>query len=504
MAMETTAKATRRKATTVAVLLGTFLAALEYTIVGTAMPTIIGELGGMHIYAWVFSAYLLTSTTSVPLFGKLADLVGRKPIYLIGVATFMLGSGLCGLATTMTQLIVFRAIQGIGAGAVQPMTMTIIGDIWPLEQRGRMQGWFSAIWGTSGLIGPAVGAFLVQAVGWKWVFWLNIPFGLASMALLFVALHEHRERRTHSIDALGAALLTAGVAILLYALLFPGGSRAVEWGLYATSVLALAAFIVVERRAAEPVLPLGLFRHREIGCSSLSGWFTGGILFGATTYVPLYVQGVQGGTAADAGAILAPMALGWPLGSMIAGRLLVRHGYRGFILSGMALLMVGTALLLTIGPQSSRLALIGPVMLIGLGMGFQVTSYLIAVQSAVPWSLRGVATASTQFFRTMGGAILVAALGAVLNMRFGPLVERVSANASVPAGARLTDMLLDPKPRAGVSPEVLDVLRGGLDEALSPVFVTMFVLAALALASSLAFPSGAARESPDGPTPPSM
>ena len=498
--MDVAPRTTRRKATTVAVLLGTFLAALEYTIVGTAMPTIIGDLGGMHIYAWVFSAYLLTSTTSVPLFGKLADLVGRKPIFLLGAALFMLGSALCGLATTMTQLVVFRAIQGVGAGAVQPMTMTIIGDIWPLEQRGKMQGWFSAIWGASGLVGPAVGALLVETVGWKWVFFLNIPFGLASMALLAVSFHEQRDRRTHSIDYAGAALLTAGVTMLLYALLFPGGSTALEGGLFGASAVALIAFIAVERRAREPVLPLVLFRHREIGCSSLSGWFTGGILFGVTTFVPLYVQGVQGGTASDAGTVLAPMALSWPVGSVIAGRLLVRHGYRGFILGGMALLLVGTALLLAVVPGSPRAAIILPVVLIGLGMGFQVTSYLIAVQSAVPWSLRGVATASTQFFRTMGGAILVAALGAVLNMRFGPLVERVSADASVPPGARLTDVLLDPTLREGVPTDVLDVLRGGLADALSPVFVTMFVLAALALASSLAFPRGEAHESPDGPT----
>lgn len=489
----------RRGATTAAVLLGTFLAALEYSIVGTAMPTIIGALGGMHIYAWVFSAYLLTSTTSVPLFGKLGDLIGRKPVYIIGVVLFMLGSVLCGLSQSMTQLIAFRALQGIGAGAVQPMTMTIIGDIWPLAQRGRMQGWFSAVWGTSGLVGPAVGAALVATVGWRWVFFLNVPFGIASVALLGWAFRERHRPVRRSVDYAGAGLLTAGIAILLYAILFPGGSRLVVFALYAAGAAALLLFLRVERTAEEPVLPLGLFGRREIACSSLSGAMSGGILFGAITFVPLFVQGVQGGTAAAAGAVLAPMALGWPLGSIVAGRLLVRVGYRPLILTGMAFLVAGSAWLLRLEPTTSRPEIIAAVVLIGLGMGLQVTSYLIAVQSAVPWGLRGVATASTQFFRTLGGAVIVAALGAVLNARLAPVAAGLGAGLHLPEGRRLTDALLDPKVRATLSDPVVQALRGALADGLSPVFVTIAVLAVGALVASLAFPRGRASEAPDFP-----
>ncbi len=463
-----------------------FLAALEATAVGTAMPTAVAELGGVARYSWVFSAYLLTSTTTVPMFGKLADLYGRRRIYIISALLFMLGSALCGTARTFEQLILYRAVQGLGAGGVMPVAITLIGDIYPLEERGKIQGMFSAVWGVSSLVGPAAGGLITDLLTWRWVFYLNIPFGLASLLMLQLWLKERQPRRQHRLDLLGTLALTVSITVLLLTLL--EGSELFGWtdprtfGLLALSGLGIALFIAQERRAPEPMLPLDLFRNPVIAVSSAGSVILGTILFSSTAFVPMFAQGVLGGTALDAGLTLAPMSLGWPIASTAAGWLLLRTGYRPLAVLGGVLGFAGTLLLATADVGASRLLLMGAMLVVGLGMGFMATPYLVAVQNAVPWERRGVATSSVQFFRTIGGAVAVAALGALLNARMAD-----GAGAGLDA-----NVAMDPSLRDTVSPDALAAVRDTLAHGLHAVYVAVAVVAVAGFLVALAFPRGTA------------
>src|SRR5437660_3559 len=292
---------TNRPLTVISLLLSLSMAAMEMTVVSTAMPTVVGDLGGIHLYSWVFTGYLLTSTVSVPLFGKLADLYGRKPVLLAGIGVFLLGSIASGLAGGIGTLIAFRALQGLGAGAMQPTTLTIVGDIYNLEERSRMQGVFGAVWGVAGLIGPLLGGIIVKYLSWRWVFFINVPAGIAAAALLVGALHENVERRRHSLDWAGAGLLTVGLTALLIGV---HGGRAALLGL-PVAALSLLVFLVVERRAPEPVLPLDLFRQRVIGVATVAGALVGAGMISMVTYVPLYVQAILGGSPTEAGGSVA-------------------------------------------------------------------------------------------------------------------------------------------------------------------------------------------------------
>ncbi|HUH13152.1 MAG TPA: MDR family MFS transporter [Longimicrobiales bacterium] len=475
-----------RRLVTAALLLGMFLAALEATAVGTAMPTVVGELGGVERYSWVFSAYLLTSTTTVPLYGKLADLFGRRRLYAIAVALFLLGSALSGLATSIGQLIVFRAIQGLGAGGVMPVAIILVADIFSLEERGRMQGLFSAMWGIASLVGPALGGLITDLLSWRWVFYLNVPFGVASVVMLHLYLREDLERHEHRLDLLGTFALTASLVVLLVALLegpmLWGWRDPVTVSLLCAALVGLSLFVVQERRAAEPVLPLELFRNRIIAVASLGSIVLGTLLFCAVAFVPMFAQGVLGGTAAAAGAVLAPMSIGWPIGSTLSGRLIMRTGYRPLIMAGAGFGVAGSALLMAAGPDSSTFFIMGAMLVLGMGLGFMATPYLLAVQNAVPQRQRGVATSTIQFFRTIGGAIAVAVLGAVLNAALG-------RGAGVAADA---DAALDPALRAALSPERLEALVGALSGGLEQVFTVMLVIAALGGVLAWLFPRGSA------------
>lgn len=468
-------------------MLGMFLAALEATAVGTAMPTAVAELGGVARYSWVFSAYLLTSTTVVPMFGKLADLHGRRRIYIISAIVFMGGSALCGVAESFAQLIAFRALQGLGAGGLMPVAITLIGDIYPLEERGKVQGLFSGVWGISSIVGPAAGGLITDLLSWRWVFFLNIPFGILSLVMLGLYLKERQPRREHRLDLLGTFSLTASVALLLLTLL--EGSELFGWtdprtlGLLGLSGLGFLFFLWQERRAAEPMLPLELFRNRVIAVSSVGSVVIGTVLFCATAFVPMFAQGVLGGTALDAGLTLAPMSIGWPISSTLAGWLLIRAGYRPLTIVGGAVAFGGAFLLATVQPGSPRLLLMAAMFTTGLGLGFMSTPYLVAVQNAVPWERRGVATSTVQFFRTIGGAIAVAALGALLNSRMA---------AATGAGAD-PNVAMDPELAAGMDPAALGALRQALGDGLHGVYVGMAAVAALGLVAALAFPRGSAR-----------
>jgi EmrB/QacA subfamily drug resistance transporter len=464
-----------------------FLAALEATAVGTAMPTVVADLGGVSRYSWVFSAYLLASTTTVPMYGKLADLFGRLRIFTIAALLFLLGAALCGTAQSFSQLILFRAIQGIGAGGLIPVAITIVGDIYSLEERGRIQGIFSGVWAVSSLVGPAAGGLITDFLSWRWVFYLNLPFGLVSILMLHAFLREEKHRSKRTLDFLGTISLTASIALLLLALL--EGTRLWGWGDTRTLSMMISAggllllFLWQERRAPEPMLPLELFQNRVIAIASAGGFFMGTVLFCAAAYVPMFTQGVLGGTAIDAGMTLAPMSIGWPIASTTSGWFLAKRGYRPFILAGSVLALLGCLFLALAEPESGR----GPVMLamfvLGLGLGFLSTPYLLAVQNAVPRHQRGVATSSVQFFRTIGGSIAVAALGALLNAHLArTLVTQVDPNVA-----------LNPELRSGVPSEVLSNVVSALDGGLGGVYLAMTGLAMVGVAVALLFPRGSAK-----------
>jgi len=500
-----------RRIVTIAVMLGTALAALDATVVSAAMPTIVGRLGGFSLYPWVFSAYLLASTITVPIYGKLADLFGRKRMFTIGAVLFLLGSGLCGAATSMPLLILFRVIQGFGAGGVQPLTSTIVGDIYSVEERGKVQGLFSGVWGVSSVIGPAIGGLITQYISWRGIFYMNLPFGLLSIILLWVYLHEQVERRRPRIDYLGATLLAIGVTALLIGILeggvdFPWDSAPILT-LLALAVVCLALFVWQEFRAPEPMLPPRLFRQRIIAVSTLGALLLGTLIIVIPSYLPLYVQGVEGGTALIAGLALAPLSVFWPAGSYLCGVLVLRLGYRPSALAGVALSSVGLALLLPLGwlnasvPATAALILIG-MGLTGFGLGILSLTYLIAVQNNVPWNQRGVATASNQFSRTIGGAIGVSALGAVLNAQLGGRLAATGINLSAIAdptqpGQHLTiNALLRPETRAALPSDLLAHLVGPLGASLHILFLIMFALAVLGIISAWLLPSGAVTSTP--------
>ena len=462
------------------------LAALEATAVGTAMPTVVAELGGVSRYSWVFSAYLLTSTTTVPLYGKLADLFGRRRVFMAAVGLFLGGAALCGLATSFSQLIVFRALQGLGAGGVMPVAITVVADIYTLQERGRMQGLFSGTWGVSSLIGPVVGGLITDLLSWRWIFYINVPFGLASMLILHLVLKEESARKRHRLDLGGTITLIVSVGLLLAALL--EGSRLWGWadlrtiGMLAGSAAGLAFFFWEERRAPEPMLPLSLFKNRVIAVSNVGSVLVGTILFCVSAFVPMYRQGVLGGTAIDAGMSLVPLSIGWPIAATASGWLLLRFGYRTFIVLGAAVAALGCFVLAGSSATSPHAVVMMSMLLVGIGLGLASTPYLLAVQNAVPWHQRGVATGSVQFFRTMGGAVAVAALGAVLN-----------AHLAAGAGEGVdVNVVLHPEYRASVPPDVLSQLVTALEGGLSSVYGIMAVLALAGVFVAFAFPPGSA------------
>ena len=466
---------THRPLTVVALLLGLFLAAMEMTVVSTAMPTAVGDLGGLRLYAWVFSAYMLAATVSVPIYGKLADLRGRKPVMLVGVALFLAGSMACGRAGSMPALVAFRALQGLGAGAIQPMALTIVGDLFDVRERGRMQGVFGAVWGVAGLVGPLLGGAIVHWLSWRWVFYVNVPLGLGCAVVLQAAYHEKVEHHEHRLDLAGAALLAGAVLALLVA------TRSRTSGAFAlpAAVLLGLLFVAVERRAPEPLLPFDLFAHRVIGVASATGALVGAAMIATVTFVPLYVQSVLGGSPTTAGGAIAPMVVGWPIASALSGRVLHRVGYRPLIRGGLAISFVaalGLALLLGPGahPWLPRL-LTG---LYGIGLGLANTPTVIAVQTSVPWNRRGVATASTMFFRTIGGTVAVGVLGGLL----------AASLASGPATPEQVEQMLGPE-RGLLDPALLASVSGALQVGMARLFWASAAIAGAALAVGMAFPA---------------
>ncbi len=475
---------------TAALMLAMTVAALEQTVVSTAMPRIIAELGGGEIYPWVFSAYLLAATVSTPIYGKLADLWGRRRLLLFGLALFSLGSILSGLAQSMPQLILMRVIQGLGAGAVMPIVLTLLGDLYTLEQRAKVQGWFSGVWGVSSVAGPALGGVLTDQLSWRWVFFVTVPFGVMAAYVLVAHFQENVQRREiKPIDWQGSTLLALGTTTLLLAVLNgPGRSWEISAVLLALAIMSLAGFLAWQRRAPDPVLPLELLRDGPIIASILGGFMIGLLLFGLDTYIPLYVQGVLGRTATEAGKVITPLFLSWSISVAVAAKVVVRFGFRSSAVVGTCLIAAG---MLAIVVGASMPAWAGPIfvagmLVIGLGMGPTSLSYILAVQNAVSWNRRGVATGLLAFFRTIGGALGVALLGAALGLE---LSHRIAGTTDVAIALR-------PESLKSFGPEALQTVRLALGSSLRDVFLLMLATTLLGLACAMPLPTGTARNAP--------
>ena len=438
----------RRWAVTAGLLLCLFLAALEATVVSTAMPTVVASLGGLDHYSWVFSAYLLTSTASVPLWGRLSDLYGRRRLYLWAIGLFLAGSMLAGVSQTMLQLVLFRAVQGLGAGGLIPLALTIIGEIYTLAERMRMQAVFSSVWGVSSVVGPLVGGIITDSISWRWVFYLNLPFGLIAAAVVHRTLPEHARRGRVVVDWLGGGLLFLATTLLLIAL----SEASFIWGvLAAASILVL---VQVERRAADPIFPFGLFRSRTVSVATTVGFLSGIGLFGAIAFIPLLVQATTSASATSAGQILTPIYLMWVLASIVAARLLLRIGARASTLGGTTAVFIAFAMLPFLAVGASRAALFADMGLMGAGLGFAMLALLLAVQHSVSKSELGVATSLNMFARQIGGAVGVAIMGAILT-------------AGIGGSSRLTPAALEGAGIARLDPEVRQRLIVSLQRAFA-------------------------------------
>jgi EmrB/QacA subfamily drug resistance transporter len=497
---------TRRAIVIAGVMCTVFLAAMESTVVATAMPTVIASLGGIRIYSWVFSAFLLSFTVTMPLWGWLADQYGRRRTYLIGLTLFLLGSVLSGLSTTMAHLVIFRAIQGLGAGSLLTLGMTIVADLYGLERRARMQGYVSGVWGVASLVGPLLGGILVDRISWRWVFYINVPFGLlagAGIAWGLRAADGVRSRRA-GFDYAGMAAFTAGVSSLLLALV--EGGRGAEWsrlsvvGGLVVGVAFLIVFVLIERRSAQPLIPLDLFANPMVRAACATGFLAGTAMFGAIAYVPLFLQAVTGSTATQAGFVLTPFTLGWVFFSVISARLVLRLGYRRLVILGMTVLSTAF-FLLTRWDQTVTRGVAGRDMLLaGIGMGLVFVPMLIAVQNGVERRVLASATSMTMFFRAVGGAVGVAVMGSVMAHRLqtglAGLVDGAPSAMRAPLRELVLhpDLVVNPTTRAQIDGDVLAFVRLAMADALSGVFVVGLVVSLLALAAAFLVPAGGARD----------
>lgn len=476
-----------------------FMAAVEATIVATAMPTIVSDLGGFRLFSWVFAAYLLAQAVSTPVYGRLADLYGRKRMFFIGATIFLVGSTACGftwifntwvfntwafnreLGLGMAALVVFRIFQGLGAGSIQSMATTIVGDIYPAHERARVQGWLSSVWGIAAIAGPALGALIVQHLHWSFVFWINLPIGAAAIAILMRCLDERIEPRTHHIDVTGAALLMLGIgAILMPVIQAQDLPATVSAALLGIGIVALVLLAIEERRAREPILPFKLWRRRVMAASNFGGLAVGMLLMCVVAFLPTYVQTVMGRTPIFAGMAVATQSVSWSVGAVMAGRIMGVTSYRTTGIIGAVLLMVGTSFLIALNRDSPFVWLMPAPLLVGLGMGFCNQTFLLAMQGSVGWNERASATASFLFLRTIGQSFGAALGGAILN--FG--LARQSPGTGDALGK-----LLEPGRRASLDAATIARLSDAIAAPLHDVYVIAGVLAVVALALTILLPA---------------
>jgi EmrB/QacA subfamily drug resistance transporter len=487
------APTTKRNLAVAGVMLVIFLFAIDATIVSTAMPTIVAKLGGLELYSWVFSIYMLTSALTTPLFGKLSDLYSRRRLMLIGIAIFVVGSTLCGAAQSMEALVLFRAVQGLGGGAIYALSFIVVGILFRPEERARMQGIISGIWGVASVLGPLAGGLIVEHWDWRWAFFVNLPITAVAIALIVVGLKETgQERPAHKLDVAGMLTLFAALLLLFYALSRGAHSHqplnAPLAGLVILALIFLLIFYRIERRAAEPIIPLDLFHSPLYKTSTAVATLAAMGVFGAISYLPLYLQGVTGLTASRAGMVLLFLSMAWTGGSLIAGQAINRVGYRAAATIGMFLMALGYSFFVALQSELSVFWVIASATSIGTGMGMANLTTLVAVQNSVSHQRIGVATSTLMLFRTFGGAFAVSLLGTVL-------LHQMQRGLTQLSGTGLSTVLLDklshpqnllePATRIQIPPELLPKLVAILGDAIWYAFLTGFVLMIVGIAAGL-------------------
>ncbi len=466
-----------------ALMLSVALVALDSTIIATAVPSMVRQLGGFSQFPWLFSIYLLTQAVTVPLYGKFADVRGRRPVMLFGIAVFLLGSVLCGVAWSMPALIMFRALQGIGAGAVQPMSMTIVGDLYTVEERARVQGYIASVWGIASVLGPTLGGVFSEYLSWRWIFFVNLPVGAAAAYMLLRHFSEEVVRRKHRLDLLGAGLLTGGCSLLILGLL--EGGVAWAWGsgasvmTFGVGAAMTVGFALVERRTEEPVLPLWVFTRRTLVAGNLAAVAIGALMIGLSSFVPTYVQGVLGTGPLVAGFALAALTVGWPLTAAFSGRLYMKIGFRDTALVGATIVVAGTLLTVLLSPASRVWQVAAACFVVGAGLGLANSPTVVAVQSVVGWDRRGVVTGTNMFSRSLGSAVGAAVLGAVANatlaQRFAHPPDALVGR--LPASVDTTRLVLGGG--SGQPSAVSAFIRGALFDATHNVFLTLVAVAVM-------------------------
>ncbi|MDP9847596.1 MDR family MFS transporter [Streptosporangium lutulentum] len=476
-----------------AIMLCTGLVALDSTIIATAVPSVVSDLGGFSQFPWLFSIYLLTQAVTVPLYGKLADVFGRKPVMFFGIAVFLLGSVLCGIAWSMPALIFFRALQGIGAGAVQPMSITMVGDLYSVEERARVQGYVASVWGAASVIGPTLGGVFSEYLSWRWIFFINLPLGAIAAWVLARRFKEQVKRSSHKIDYVGAALLTASSSLIILGLLEGG----VAWSwvsvpsvlILTMGVVLAVVFVLMERRAAEPILPLWVFRHRTLTGGNLVSLCIGALMIGLSSYVPTYAEGVLGTGALVAGFALAALTIGWPIAATFSGRLYMRIGFRDTALIGSGLIVVGAVLCVLLTQRAPIWAVAGACFVVGAGLGLASSPTMVAIQSVVGWERRGVVTATNMFCRSIGSAVGAAVFGAISNATLAGHFAAPPASVAgrLPDSVDATSLVLGGQD-AGGQPAVVAFVRTALYDATHNIFLALLLVAVLGVGAMLLMP----------------
>jgi MFS family permease len=484
-----------RRYVTAALMLVMVLASMEMMIASTAMPTIIGDLHGLEHYSWVTSVFLLMSTVSMPLYGRLADAVGRKRVVLWAIAIFCAASVLAASAQSLTQLIFFRGLQGLGAGGIMPVVLTILGDIFTLEERARIQGFFSTVWGTAALAGPAVGALLVESLGWRSIFYVNVPLGALSFGVLAWKYHDQGKPHSTNLDLPGVSLLAVGCSVTLL-LVSSMGLSWMTWPVVATlvavGIFAFALFVQVERKAENPILPPSLIANPAIGPPLLASALMGIAFFSIDTYVPLYVQGTTGAGPKAAAGVITPIMLAWAASGVFAAPIIVRWGFRKTAITGSCLSALGlSALFVCALLNASGWILASVLFLSGVGFGSASMPFLLSAQHGVGWQQRGIVTSANQFFRTMGGAIGIGLLGMLFNVLAAPEMRRLNEMGYKPAA------IMDPHFAGTFPAEVQQVIRSMIEHGLTWVFLAMAIVACCQIYFALRMPRDNDRMTPE-------